>query len=166
MFPEPDCRSSVLIDLETMASSFPKLKYLKIEMNSEKYINVRDVLKHFPYLETLSLKIRSTFDGKSISLHQNIKHVKIDEIKTRFLIEAIRFMPRLESLAIGKKQFSLEKHFLQNIHANLPNSLKTLKIKFSSRSGEDFAHRNSIYASMDALTIIKNICNCNICRYS
>lgn len=112
-------------------------------MSSSIDINVRDILKRCLYLENLKLtKISSTFKGEPISMHENIKHMKINAIEQNFLIEMIRMMPNLESLQIIRTQFPFNKIFLQNMHAAVTDSLKKLKLKFNSQRSQDFAVEN------------------------
>lgn len=146
--------------IATMAPSFPLLKFLKIEMktNDASDINVRDILKQFSHLDTLQLKTSSSFKGGQSSKHEHIKHVKINEIEKNFLIEMLESMPNLESLEIRDTQFSLDKSFLQNLQASIPDRLKKIKLKFNSQRREDFALENVVILQ----DIIKKLQKCEV----
>ncbi|KAJ6648675.1 hypothetical protein Bhyg_03906 [Pseudolycoriella hygida] len=142
----------------TMASSFPLLKYLKIEMKPNVSINVREILMRFPHLETLRLATTSTFEGEPILTHEHIKHVKISEIEKHLLIEMLKSMSNLESLHIEKTNFSLDKVFLQNLQSAVPSQLKEINLNFTSERHQDFAVENIVILQ----NIAKNLQKCEI----
>lgn len=144
--------------IKTMARNFPNLKYLEIKMeNTMDVINVRDALKLFPHLESLKLKICTSFVGEQIQMHENIKHMKIDGFEPKFLIEMLRLMPNLESLAM-MTTLSFNKNFLVNLQSAVPISLKNLELKLYSHIEQDFVIENIQILQY----IIKNLNKCNI----
>lgn len=143
----------------TMAKYFPNLKFVKIDMKtSEDIFNIHSLLHSFPNLETINLKLNSVYEGDSIQMHGNIKHIKIRKLEQNVLTKMMHLTPNLESLEISDTKYSLKKSFLVNLQSTVPNSLKEVALKFHSSIGNDFGLDNIKILQ----EIIKNLKKCRI----